>query len=118
MAVLCLLNDDGAAAQAWEIADHPLMVGRSPNADVKIEDDGLSRRHFMILHEGNDYLIKDLGSRNGTWVGGDRAFIARLRHDDFIQAGRTRFRFNLHGSAEVEDAELQSGPHGTVVLPA
>ena len=57
------------------------------------EDDGLSRRHFMVLREGADYLIKDLSSRNGTWVHGHRAVTARLSHNDCILAGHTLFRF-------------------------
>lgn len=118
MAVLCLLNDDGTGAGHWEIGERPITVGRSPNVDVKIEDDGLSRRHFMILLQGTDYLIRDLGSRNGTWVDGDRAFTAKLHHDDFIQAGRSRFRFDLHTSPEPTPSRAETGPHGTVILPA
>lgn len=116
MATLYLLNDEGVTAEQWEIGSRPITVGRSVNADVKIEDDGLSRRHFMIVQDGGDYLIRDLGSRNGTWVEGNRAFTARLRHDDFIQAGRSRFRFDLHASAAPNCSRPQAGPHGTVIL--
>jgi pSer/pThr/pTyr-binding forkhead associated (FHA) protein len=66
MATLCLLGIDGAQGKQWEISDQPVTVGRGATADVKVEDDGLSRRHFMVLREGADYLIKDLSSRNGT----------------------------------------------------
>jgi pSer/pThr/pTyr-binding forkhead associated (FHA) protein len=93
MATLCLLGIDGVQGAQWEINDHPVTVGRGASADVKIEDDGLSRRHFMVVREGTDYLVKDLSSRNGTWVHGHRAVTARLSHNDCILAGRTLFRF-------------------------
>src|SRR5664279_583917 len=82
MATLCLLGVDGKLRTQWEICNEPMTVGRSAMADVKVEDDGLSRRHFMILREGADYLIKDLNSRNGTWVHGHRAVTAKLHDND------------------------------------
>jgi pSer/pThr/pTyr-binding forkhead associated (FHA) protein len=118
MAVLCLLNEEGRAAGQWLVGERPITVGRSPMADVKLEDAGVSRRHFMILQQGGDYVIRDLGSRNGTWVDGDRAYTAKLHHDDFIEAGRSRFRFDLHGSNRATDPDSPRGPHGTVVMPA
>ena len=93
MATLCLLGEGGAMAGQWEIGDGPLTVGRGTAVDVKVEDDGLSRRHFIILREGTEYLVKDASSRNGTWVHGHRALAARLRHNDCILAGNTLFRF-------------------------
>jgi pSer/pThr/pTyr-binding forkhead associated (FHA) protein len=93
MATLCLLNIDGALVAQWEITDHPVTVGRGASANIRIEDDGLSRRHFMVVHEDGDYLIRDLSSRNGTWVHGQRAVSTRLSHNDCILAGHMLFRF-------------------------
>jgi len=70
MAELCLLDENGAIAQRWEIGNHPVAVGRDGSADVLIPDDTLSRRHFLIWQQGESFLIKDLGSQNGTWVDG------------------------------------------------
>ena len=54
----------------------------------------LSRRHFVILWEEENYVLKDLESENGTWVGGRRARAAsKLRHNECIVAGRTLFLF-------------------------
>jgi len=46
-----------------------LVIGRSPQTDVPIEDHTVSRRH-AVLHLGPTLMIEDLGSRNGTRVGG------------------------------------------------
>ena len=118
MATLCLLGDDGAAGERWEIGDQPVTVGRGASVDVKVEDDGLSRRHFMVAREGADYLVKDLSSRNGTWVHGHRALTARLRHNDCILAGRTLFRFCEERAAISPALQPVSGPHGTKILSA
>ena len=94
MASLYLLNDDGAMAGQWEVGDQPMAVGRDESADVVIEDESLSRRHFVIVREGGHFVLKDLESQNGTWVDGQRAKVATLRHHDCIVAGRTLFLFS------------------------
>jgi pSer/pThr/pTyr-binding forkhead associated (FHA) protein len=93
MASLCLLNDEGAMAGHWELGEHPVAVGRDESADVVIDDESLSRRHFVIVREGEHYLLKDLNSQNGTWVDGQRARATTLHHHDCIVAGRTLFLF-------------------------
>jgi pSer/pThr/pTyr-binding forkhead associated (FHA) protein len=100
----------------WDIGDEPVTVGRGASADVKVADDGLSRRHFMVAREGAEFVIQDLSSRNGTWVHGHRTLTARLHHGDCILAGHTLFRF-CDDRAEVSPAlQPEAGPHGTRVL--
>jgi pSer/pThr/pTyr-binding forkhead associated (FHA) protein len=116
MATLCLLGDDGATGEQWEITDQPVTVGRGASVDVRVEDVGLSRRHFMIVREGADYLVKDLSSRNGTWVHGHRALTARLHHNDCILAGQTLFRFCEDRALASSALQPETGPHGTRIL--
>jgi len=108
MADLYLLAEDGAVAQRWEIGDQPAAVGRDEIAEITIPDATLSRRHFMIWREGDNYLIKDLNSQNGTFVDGQRVRGTTLRHDVCIAAGRTLFLFR--------ERSLTVNPAG--VLPA
>jgi pSer/pThr/pTyr-binding forkhead associated (FHA) protein len=116
MATLFQIGNDGSRAERWEIDEAPVMVGRSRQARVSVADEGVSRRHFLILHEGDDYVIKDLNSRNGTWVDGRRVFSKKLYHNDCILAGRTRFLFAERPAASAMSPEPQMGPHGTVML--
>jgi pSer/pThr/pTyr-binding forkhead associated (FHA) protein len=104
MAHLCLLGDDGAMAGRWEIGAKPLAVGRDKNVDVQIDDQLLSRRHFVISREGESFLLKDLDSQNGTWVDGRRALAEamKLRHHDCIAAGRTLFLFSEEVAAPAD----------------
>lgn len=87
------IRGDGEEVEHWEIGDQPVVVGRGPCADVRIEDDRLSREHFAVSREGNVVVVCDLNSRNGTWVEGQRVSRAELRPTDTIRAGRSRFLF-------------------------
>jgi pSer/pThr/pTyr-binding forkhead associated (FHA) protein len=117
MATLEIFDEEDRPTEQWELGGRPLTVGRGDAADVKIDDDGLSRRHFTIMREGGEFVIRDLSSRNGTWVEGSRRTSTILHDGDAILAGRTRFRFceqNLH--SEVTMRRL-TGPNDTVVIP-
>jgi pSer/pThr/pTyr-binding forkhead associated (FHA) protein len=115
-----LLDDDGTMAQQWELGDGPLAVGRDESADVRIDDQTLSRRHFLIEREGENYLLKDLNSQNGTWVDGRRASASatRLRHHDCIVAGRTLFLFSQHRPTRKASADPLAAPADMAVLSA
>jgi pSer/pThr/pTyr-binding forkhead associated (FHA) protein len=96
MADLYLLAEDGTVAQRWAIGDRPAAVGRDETADITVRDSTLSRRHFMVWREGDNFLIKDLSSQNGTWVDGQRVRGTTLRENVCIAAGRTLFMFSEH----------------------
>jgi len=70
-----------------------LRVGRGDDVDKQVDDDQMSRLHFQISHSGTGYVCKDLNSRNGTWVNGDRITETTLKSEDKIQAGQTVFVF-------------------------
>jgi pSer/pThr/pTyr-binding forkhead associated (FHA) protein len=116
MATLYQIRDDGSREERWEIGGQPLVVGRNGRAQVSVEDDGISRRHFLIVRDGEDYVIRDLNSRNGTWVEGRRVFAEKLRHNDCILAGRTQFLFADAPIASTGAAHAETGPNGTQVL--
>jgi two-component system, cell cycle response regulator len=73
------------------------VVGRDKNAEVHIDDKGLSRSHARITLRGTHYMIEDLDSRNGTYVDGDRVREAVELHDGarIIMSANVVFRFNL-----------------------
>ncbi len=118
MPTICLLNEDETVVGQWELEDEPIVVGRGASAHVRIADEGLSRRHFMIAREGTDYQLRDLSSRNGTWLEGERVSSACLRHYDTIQAGRTCFRFSVYKLPVGMRLKPMSGPYDTVIIPA
>src|SRR5947208_10482040 len=60
------LRVDGSTARI-EI-DRPLVLGRSPAADVRLPGTTVSRRHALVIPEGTSYRAIDLGSLNGLYV--------------------------------------------------
>ncbi len=114
MATLYQISDDGSRAQRWEVDEEPIVVGRSRQAKVNVKDEGVSRRHFLILREGEDYVIKDLNSRNGTWVEGHRVSAEKLHDNDSILAGHTLFLFAARPEVQTTADRPPIGPHGTV----
>ena len=73
--------------------DGPLIIGRSPESDISIRDILLSRRHCQIEPEGNQWVVSDLGSKNGTRIGGQPLLRQPLRDGDVIRIGNSTVRF-------------------------
>lgn len=69
-------------------------VGRK-GAHLVIADPALSAIHFVIEAHGESYVIRDLGSSNGTRLNGHRIESSRLESGDTIDAGETRFSFRI-----------------------
>ena len=76
-----------------ELADVPLVVGRSRDCDIAVDDPNVSRRHAEVRHEDGAYWIVDLGSTNGVTVNGKRVERARLEPEDAVVLGTTELRF-------------------------
>lgn len=74
-------------------------VGRDASADIQVNDSGLSRQHFVIIWDGRNATIEDLGSTNGTKIAGVRIKSQSLAADTVIQAGRTDFVFRVIAQA-------------------
>ena len=73
-----------------------VSVGRSTEADITVEDTGVSRKHLEIRRQGQHYLAVDLGSTNGSYVDGERIQgRAELVNGSVITMGRTRLVFQL-----------------------
>ena len=77
--------------QEFEIPPSGLVVGREGH--VRVPDEFLSRRHFeLVRDEGGDVRVRDLGSRNGTFLNTLPARNTKVQTGDEITAGMNRFR--------------------------
>jgi hypothetical protein len=83
------------AGRAHEITSPSVVVGRSREADIRVADVNVSRRHAEVRQEGAGYWIVDLGSTNGVEVNGKRVERTRLRDGDRIVIGSTEVVFGL-----------------------
>lgn len=72
------------------------MIGRSPDADVRIEDRFASGLHARIYARGRDYFLEDLDSTNGTFLNEEGVSgEVKLTDLDEIRIGDTEWRFEL-----------------------
>ncbi len=90
--------------KAFEVIDQPVVIGREAPDGVRILDQGASRRHAEIFKIGEMYFIRDLESKNGTFVNDERIVEELLQVGDKIKIGSTLFVFEETGMAQ-ESAE-------------
>jgi hypothetical protein len=81
------------AGRKHEVTKRSTVLGRSREADVRLADVNVSRRHAELRQEGAAYWVVDLGSTNGLEVNGKRTKRARLRDGDKITMGSTEVVF-------------------------
>jgi pSer/pThr/pTyr-binding forkhead associated (FHA) protein len=87
--IICYRKKDGLREEHKLQEDTPLTVGRSQDADIAIADEKVSRLHCGIRFMDGDYLVKDLGSRNGTFLNGSRVEVSKIKPGDRIRVGST-----------------------------
>jgi len=76
------------------LGDDPVTIGRLPECEVCLSDNGISRNHAQIRRDADSWVVADLGSTNGTRVGGRVVSEARLADGDEITVGSTILRFD------------------------
>jgi hypothetical protein len=75
------------------ITERTVVMGRSRECDVRVEDPNVSRRHAELRQEGATYWLVDLDSTNGTELNGKRVSRAKLADGDRITLGSTEIVF-------------------------
>lgn len=69
-------------------------VGRHPSSDIFLDDVTVSRKHAQFRREGDGFVVRDVGSLNGTYVNRERIDVAPVRTGDEVQIGK--FRLVVH----------------------
>ncbi|MFH0903518.1 MAG: FHA domain-containing protein, partial [Pseudomonadota bacterium] len=105
----CLLVFEPAGTRAIDLpASGRLVIGRAEDANIVLADESVSRRHAELVILGSAAMVTDLGSRNGTWVGGKRIHAPQhVKPSDAIRIGATSL---MIGAAPVAE-------HGWLLSP-
>jgi hypothetical protein len=69
------------------VGDH-MSAGRVPENDIQLDDFTVSRQHAVFVKQGAAWLVRDLGSLNGTYVNNERVDESVVAHGDAVQIGR------------------------------
>jgi pSer/pThr/pTyr-binding forkhead associated (FHA) protein len=91
-ALLVVLRGPNTGARFLLDADE-VSAGRHPKSDIFLDDVTVSRRHAAFRREGGVFLVRDVGSLNGTYVNRERIDDAALKTRDEVQIGKFRLVF-------------------------
>lgn len=84
-----------------EVPAGATIVGRDVTCALRLDDEGISRRHMCLLRSEDEIFVEDLGSSNGTVLNGEPlAGTARLRDRDVLQLGSYRLVLRIVGEHE------------------
>jgi predicted component of type VI protein secretion system len=92
MPAAALVLGDGSRVA---IGEDPVAIGRSPESTVKLTDSTVSRNHAQIVRDGDAWILRDVGSSNGTKVNGTAIAEHILEDGDEIKIGAVTLRFEM-----------------------
>ncbi len=89
----------GMEPKSFELrAGTKITIGSKEDNVIVISGDGISRHHSEIFPRGKEWVIKDLGSKNGTYVNAQKVTERPLASNDVIAIGSIQLKFNLAGA--------------------
>lgn len=105
--------------------ERPTIIGRAPDCDIVLPNSSVSRRHAEIAYRADGYVLRDLGSANGTWVGLTRVAADEpqvVRDGELLRFGELFVTFELDdedqpmAGAPPRATAVLAGPDGDVPL--
>jgi pSer/pThr/pTyr-binding forkhead associated (FHA) protein len=93
-ALLIVLRGPNTGARFLLDADE-VTSGRHPHSDIFLDDVTVSRRHALFAKQGEGYVVRDVGSLNGTYVNRQRIDDSPLSQGDEVQIGKFRLVYYL-----------------------
>lgn len=88
-----VLSLDGAVIGSHFLEKERLTIGRKQECDIRIDDQGVSKEHAAIVTVGNDQILEDAHSTNGTLVNGKKVARHILQNGDVIEIGSYRLKY-------------------------
>lgn len=107
---LMLTLGSGSEARRIAVGERLVQIGRAADSDLVLHDLAVSERHARLEPGDGSVLVRDLGSRNGTFVDGVAVQTASLRHGSRIRVGRTDLRVVASSGAPTKGAREADGP--------
>lgn len=99
----------GNELHRYSFTESEILIGRSAECDVLLDNAGVSRTHAKLLRQGDQVVVVDLLSGNGTFVNGERVTQAKVAPTDNIGIGK----FSLCAKLSQEDLPQTEAPAST-----
>ena len=93
--VMLRVIEGAEPGRGYQVASVPVTLGRDAISGISLPDPKMSRQHAALAMQGSDFVIKDLGSTNGTFVNDKRVKEAVLMNGDQVRLGNTVLEFIL-----------------------
>jgi two-component system NtrC family sensor kinase len=97
-ATLLVINGANRGSRFDIVSGQETVIGRSVGCTIRLDDSEVSRQHVRIIHNGRDFVLKDLNSANGTKVNGRSLTERILCNGDSLQIGSSVIAFQLSES--------------------
>ena len=98
------------------LTENESLIGREPTASVCLNSRAVSRRHCVIRREGDNYVVQDLGSHNGTLVNDRIVSTQTLQHGDKIAVADSVFMFVADGEEPLRAEVTETGEAGALTF--
>ena len=92
-ATLAIRSGGGRAGEVFEVKGERMQIGRSPDAEVFLDDVTVSRNHALLVRRRDGLYVDDLGSLNGTYVNRRRIESHKLANGDELQVGKYKLTY-------------------------
>jgi pSer/pThr/pTyr-binding forkhead associated (FHA) protein len=92
-ATLVIRSGGGRSGEAFNIGGERMTIGRSPDAEIFLDDVTVSRNHALLVRRRDGLYVDDLGSLNGTYVNRRRIESHRLQNGDELQVGKYKLTY-------------------------
>jgi pSer/pThr/pTyr-binding forkhead associated (FHA) protein len=92
-ATLAIRSGGGRAGEVFNVAGERMTIGRSPDAEIFLDDVTVSRNHALLVRRRDGLYIDDLGSLNGTYVNRRRIESHKLQNGDELQVGKYKLTY-------------------------
>jgi diguanylate cyclase (GGDEF)-like protein len=114
-AYVVVVHGEGLGTRAM-IEARPMVIGRGPDAGLRIDHGSVSRRHCELWRDGDIYRIRDLGATNPTLVNERAIQEARLADGDLVVVGKSMLKFISRASVEArfQDALYELATHDSL----
>ena len=91
--VLVIRAGGGRAGETFDLRGERIAIGRSPEADVFLDDVTVSRNHALLVRRRDGLYLDDLGSLNGSYVNRHRIESHKLQAGDELQIGKYKLTY-------------------------
>jgi pSer/pThr/pTyr-binding forkhead associated (FHA) protein len=108
---------EGLTGRSHELKIEKTTIGRLEDNAFQIAEQSVSSHHCEVLLKGNDVVVKDLNSTNGTYINGEKISEKPLKPGQILRLGSVEVRLEGDGGAAATPAEKKKMDPNTRVIP-